>query len=69
MIVYRNPSNAKIKELITRSSEGAARWIEEKETGDVFYWPSDTAYHKQIAEILHIAEYKKGIAIEDRCES
>ena len=66
MIIYRNPSNAKIKELITRSSEGAARWIEEKESGDVFYWPSDTAFHTQIAKILHIADYEKGIAIEDR---
>jgi hypothetical protein len=69
MIIYRNPSNAKIKELITLSSEGAARWIEEKETGDVFYWPSDIAIHRQIAEILHIADYEKGIAIEDRIDS
>jgi hypothetical protein len=66
MIIYRNPSNAKIKELITLSSEGAARWIEEKVTGDVFYWPSDLGYHTQIAKILKISEYDKGIAIEDR---
>jgi hypothetical protein len=68
MIIYRNPSNAKIKELITLSSEGAARWIEEKDTGDVFYWPSDIAFHRQIAEILHIADYEKGIAIKDRVD-
>jgi hypothetical protein len=66
MIIYRNPSNAKIKELITLSSEGAASWIEEKETGDLFYWPSDSGYHKQIAQILKISAYEKGIAIKDR---
>ncbi|MEW8509002.1 MAG: hypothetical protein AB2598_20140 [Candidatus Thiodiazotropha sp.] len=66
MIITRNPSNTKIRELITLSSEGAARWIEDKETGDIFYWPSDSAYHNQVAEILHISEYDKGIAIEDR---
>jgi hypothetical protein len=66
MMIYRNPSNAKIRELITLSSEGAAMWIEEKETGDLFYWPSDSGYHQDIAKILNITAYEKGIAIEDR---
>jgi hypothetical protein len=66
MMIYRNPSNAKIRELITLSSGGAASWIEEKETGDLFYWSSDSGYHKQIAKILNITAYEKGIAIEDR---
>ncbi|MCU7918340.1 MAG: hypothetical protein KZQ95_08260 [Candidatus Thiodiazotropha sp. (ex Epidulcina cf. delphinae)] len=66
MLITQNPSNATIKELIFLSSEGAAKWIEDKETGDIFYWPSDAAHHKQIAEILHISEYDKGIAIKDK---
>ncbi|MCU7945629.1 MAG: hypothetical protein KZQ72_03120 [Candidatus Thiodiazotropha sp. (ex Cardiolucina cf. quadrata)] len=66
MLITQSPSNATIKELIFLSSEGAAKWIEDKETCDIFYWPSDTANHEQIAEILHISEYDKGIAIKDR---
>ncbi|MCU7931722.1 MAG: hypothetical protein KZQ90_13050 [Candidatus Thiodiazotropha sp. (ex Codakia rugifera)] len=66
MLITQNPSNATIKELIFLSSEDSAKWIEDKATGDIFYWPSDIAYHEQIAEILHITEYNRGIAIKDR---
>ena len=63
MLLYRNPSPEKIQELIETSGDVAAKWIEDSETGDKWFWPSDAAFHANIAKTLHIEKYDKGIAI------
>ena len=63
MLLCRNPSPEKIQELIEISGDVAANWILDKESGDKWFWPSDAAFHANIAKSLHIKKYDKGIAI------
>ena len=64
MILSLNPSEEKIQELISLSKDKAARWLKDNETGDVWYWPSDGAIHKEMQDALGITDYEKGIAID-----
>lgn len=63
MKLSKNPSNETIRELIEASPCKAAKWIKEIPTGDRYYWPADQALHARVADILHIEEYEKGLAV------
>lgn len=63
MIVARNPTPEKIRELIELSKSDAAKWIKNNETGETWYWPADESFHANMAKILHVTDYEKGIAI------
>ena len=63
MILLRNPSAEQIQGLIEASHNETAKWIEDKATGEKWFWPADQAFHAHIAGLLHITEYNKGLAI------
>ncbi len=65
MILANNPSEDKIQELIELSKDKAAKWIEDKDSGDKWFWPSDKSFHKDVAKLLHIENYDKGLAVKD----
>lgn len=63
MYIKRNPSPDEIQQLIANSSEKAARWLCDEDTGDIWYWASDVAFHRDVANVLRIDKYTKGLAI------
>ncbi len=63
MIICRNPTPEKIQLLIANSNDDAAKWIKDLDTGDTYYWPSHSAFHARMAEILHVSRYEQGLAI------
>ncbi|WP_109016540.1 hypothetical protein [Novimethylophilus kurashikiensis] len=60
-IVSINPDELKIREICGLSSQNAAKWIKCAKTGNMYFFPSDKAYHADVAFALHIEEYTKGI--------
>lgn len=65
MIISRNPTPEKIKEIINLSKDLAAKWIYDPSSNDYWYWPSDAAFHANVAKSLNISKYDKGIATND----
>lgn len=61
----RNPTDSAIAEIITRSEHKAAKWIKDLDTGDIYYWEAEKAFHQQIADTLHIGHFDKGFAVND----
>ncbi len=61
MQTYQNPSKEKIQELIQQSEQKAAKWLKDIEDGNIYYWPADWTSHAQMADILQIKDYDKGI--------
>ncbi|MBT3206680.1 MAG: hypothetical protein HOM14_15925 [Gammaproteobacteria bacterium] len=62
MLIVKNPSDEKLQEIINISKDKAAKWIEDPETKDKYFWPFDQAFHVQVAKKLHIPKFEKGIA-------
>ena len=65
MILSHNPDSGEFAVIISRSEQKAAKWIKDTETGDVWAWPAEQAFHAKMAEILHVEKYDKGIAVND----
>ena len=63
MIIAKNPTHEKLQEIINLSKDKAAKWIEDPENNSRYFWPSDQSFHADVAKILHISEFNKGIAI------
>ncbi len=66
MLISNNPSNEKIAEIIATSTEKAAKWIKDLETNDFWYWPAEKAIHAQMASLLSIPRYEKGLAVNEK---
>lgn len=62
MRVTFNPNEEKIKEICALSSENAAKWIKNTDTGEMIFFPSDSAFHAEVAKAFHVKNYTKGIA-------
>ena len=62
MLIVKNPSNEQLQEVLDHSKNKAAKWIEEPETKDKYFWPSDQAFHADVAKKLNIPVFEKGIA-------
>jgi hypothetical protein len=65
MLISFNPDAKHIAEICELSKQKSAKWIKNLDTGDMVYFPSDSAFHAEIANALHIKNYSKGIAIDD----
>lgn len=64
MMLAKNPTDARIREISERSAEKAAKWIEDPATGDRYFWEAEQAFHAAVAEALEIAPpYRKGLAV------
>ena len=61
----KNPSNNQILEIISSSCERAAKWLKDAQTGDMYFWQAEKAFHRNVAEQLGIKEYEKGIAVNE----
>lgn len=65
MIPAKNPTDAQISVIISRSEHQAAKWLKDLDTGDLYFWEAEKAFHKHIADSLHISSFDKGIAVND----
>ncbi len=67
MKLAKNPSAAEIARIVDGSTEKAAKWLEDKSTGDRWFWPAEAAFHRAVAAFLGLdrPQYKKGIAARD----
>lgn len=63
MLLAKNPTDARIREIIDRSAEKAAKWLRDKATGDRYFWEAERAFHRDVAEWLGVSEYTKGLAV------
>jgi hypothetical protein len=61
----KNPTDSQITEIIAESKHKAAKWIKDLATGDIYYWEAEKAFHRQMAELLNIKVFNKGIAVND----
>ena len=59
----KNPSQEEMAAIIARSKHDAAKWLKDAATSDVYYWPADEAFHQQVADMLGISKFDKGIAV------
>lgn len=59
--ISMNPSKESIARTIAKSEHKAAKWIRDPATGDVYYWAAEKAQHEEIARMLKLADYEKGI--------
>ena len=68
MMLVKNPSPIEIAEIVNGSTEKAAKWLEDLRTGDRWFWPAETAFHRDVATTLGLERqhYKKGIAAPER---
>ena len=57
MLLSLNPNEEKIQELISLSKDKAARWLKDNKTGDIWYWQSDGAIHKEMQDALDITDF------------
>lgn len=65
MLLSCNPPPEGIKRIIEASDHHAAKWIKDKSTGEIWYWPAEAAQHASIAKSVGITDYEKGIAITE----
>lgn len=63
MLLAKNPTDAKIREITERSTEKAAKWLRDTATGDRYFWEAEHAFHRDVAGWLGIKEYTKGLAV------
>lgn len=59
-----NPDRCKIRELINLSDQKAAKWLQDLNTGDFWYWPASWITHDNMAAELNIQDYDKGIMVD-----
>lgn len=65
MLLACNPSQEAIKRIIESSEQRAAKWIKNKATGELWFWPAEAAQHKSVAALVGIEDYEKGIAVTE----
>ncbi len=65
MIPVRNPTPAEVKGMIDQSEHRAAKWLKDTSTGDTYYWPAEIYQHMAVAYALKIADFTKGLAVDD----
>lgn len=65
MLIAFNPSEPEIKHIIFASDQKAAKWIRNNSNGDTFYWAAELSIHANMACVLSIQDYEKGIATLD----
>lgn len=65
MIPLRNPTNEEVRALIAQSEHKAAKWLKDTVTGDIYYWPAEVYQHAAVAAAMKIADYTKGLAVDD----
>lgn len=63
--VSKNPTKAVIAGIIQASEHTAAKWLKDKATGDMYYWPAEKYQHAHVAAEHGIADYTKGLATLD----
>ena len=63
--VEKNPSKDKIAELIGMSEHTAAKWLKDSSNDDMYFWPAELYQHAHVAAQFGIANYTKGIAVND----
>lgn len=63
MKIAFNPPPAGVKYLCASSAHNAAKWIKNKATGDMIYWPAEEATHAAVASTFGVDDYEKGIAV------
>ena len=61
-----NPDADKIRELLSQSENCTVKWLEDLETGDMYYWPADSDWvtHSVMVEALHLKDFDKGVLTE-----
>ena len=65
MLLAKTPTSEKSAEIISRSKHHAAKLIKDLDTGDLYYWPAEEKFHRQIAEKMSVDQYDKGIAVDE----
>lgn len=65
MLIAYNPSESEIRQIIVASDQKAAKWIRNKSNGDIFYWAAELSIHANMAGVLSIQDYEKGLATLD----
>lgn len=67
MKATKNPSPAEIARIVDGSTEKAAKWLEDKRSGDRWFWPAEMAFHRDVAASLGLERqhYRKGIAARE----
>ncbi len=63
--VAKNPPKEVIADLISKSEHTAAKWLKDSSTGDMYFWPAEKHQHAHVAAHFGIADYTKGIAVND----
>lgn len=64
MLLGLNPPPERLREIIASSAHKAAKWIKSQD-GSTWYWPAELAQHADVAKLVGVTEYTKGIAIAD----
>lgn len=59
-----NPDRNKIQELINLSDQKAAKWLQDLNTGDFWYWPASWITHDNMAAELNVQDYDQGIMVD-----
>lgn len=61
MLLYRNPTPEQLKTLMASSEHNAAKWI--KSGRSQFFWRPEDATHADVADMIGIHDYEKGLAV------
>jgi hypothetical protein len=64
-LVFKNPTDTAIRQIIAMSEHRAAKWLKNKDTGDIYYWPAEEAQHAEIAKLMQVTNWEKGVAIDE----
>jgi len=65
MLLKQNPTQEEIAEIINGSEHKAAKWLKDKKTGDIWYWPAEQSFHASVAQSQGVEDYEKGMAVLD----
>jgi hypothetical protein len=66
--VIKNPTKEQIAMLIKMDVQGAAKWLKDPDTGNIYYWSAGNHQHMEVAYWLKLRGYTKGIVLEDEKE-
>lgn len=61
----KNPTRKEIQEIIAASEHKAAKWLKSIDGKDIWYWPAEQEQHANVAKLVGITEYTKGLAVAD----
>lgn len=66
MLLAHDPSEQEISILIDFSQQRAAKWTENPHDHSKWFWPAEQAFHAEVASLLKIPEYEKGLAVVEQ---